>query len=239
MANSISLGVNIDPIATLRQARGARYPDPVMAALTAATAGADHITLHLREDKRHIQDRDLILLKGLAQTPINLEMAPSESMLALAEQLQPEYVCLVPEIKEGGLDMVEYFSDIKNAYHRLVDQGIHACLSVEPDCKQIELAKEAGAHSIEIYAGQYGNALRLEEQKFELSKIEKAVKFAHALGLQVHVGHGLHYHNVTAIACIPEIRVFNIGHAIISQAIFTGLDRAVKEMKTLIKEARL
>lgn len=230
MVNSISLGVNIDQVATLRQGRDTRYPDPVMAALIATQAGADHITLHLREDKRHIQDRDLILLKGMAQAPINLEMAITESMLVLAQQLKPEYVCLVPEIKEGGLDIDEHFSDIQDACHRLLDGGIQPSLSVEPDCKQIELAKETGVGIIEIYAGQ---------SAFSLTKIEKAVKFAHAIGLQVNVGHGLDYHNVKAIASICEIRVLNIGHAIIARAIFTGLDVAVKEMKRLIKEARL
>lgn len=238
MVNSIFLGVKIDQIATLRQQQDTRYPDPVMAALIATSAGADYITLHLREDKRHIQDRDLILLKGMAQTSINLEIAITESMLVLAEQLKPEAVCLVSETTEGGLNIDDHFSDVQDACHRLLDQGIQLSISIEPDCKQIELAKETGVNIVEINTSQYA-CVHFDEQEREGSKIEKAVKFAHAIGLQVNVGHGLDYHNVSRIACIREIRNVNIGHAIISQAVFTGLETAVKEMKKLIKEARL
>ena len=241
---NIFLGVNIDHVATLRQQRGTRYPDPVMAALIAEKAGADNITLHLREDRRHIQDRDLILLKGMAQTPINLEMAITEEMLVLAGQIKPETVCFVPESREeltteGGLEVDSNFSAVQTACHRLLDQGIQVSLFIDADFKQIEAAKETGAGIIEIHTGHYAEASTPQAQTLELAKIEKAAKFAHTIGLQVNAGHGLHYHNVMPIASILEIRDLNIGHAIIAQAVFNGLDSAVREMKALMQQARL
>jgi len=239
MVNSIFLGINIDQVAMLRDQRGKRYPDPVMVALVASQAGADHVSLYLKEGQSDIQDRDLILLKGMAQTPINLEVAPNEAMLSLAEHLKPEYVCFVSDEREKGLDIAEDFEYIKNACHRLLDKDIEVSLLIEPDCKQIELAKETGAQAVEMHTGRYAHILSPHAQKMELSILEKAVKFAQAMGLQVHAGYGLDYHNVSSVACIKEISRLNIGHAIIAQAIFTGLESAVKEMKSLIKEARL
>lgn len=233
MANSIFLGINIDQVALIRQQRSLRYPDPVMAALIAQQAGADNITLHLQEEQHPVQDRDLILLKGMAQIPITLKMAMSDSMLVLAEHIKPESVCFVSDT----LDPLEMDSDLMRACHRLLDQEIPVCLSILPDLKQIEAVKELGVSRIELDTTAYAQpGVNLS---LELSKIEKAVKFAHAIGLQVNVGQGLHYHNVASIAKIPEIHTITIGHAIIAKALFTGLEVAVREMKTLIQQARI
>ena len=234
MAHSIFLGIQIDQVALLRQQRPLRYPDPVMAALIAEQAGADTITLHLQEDQHPVQDRDLILLKGMAQIPIHLKMAPTENMLVLAEHIKPEVVCLVLDTPAPEIDM-----DLGSACEQLQSQCIAVCVSVLPDLKQIESVKEWGVSMIEIDASAYAQAPNSVQQSFELSKIEKAVRFSHAIGLQVNIGHGLHYHNVSAVAKIPEIHTVTVGHAIIAKALFNGLESAVREMKTLLHQARL
>ena len=234
----ILLGVNIDHIATLRQARGTRYPDPVQAALLAEEAGADGITVHLREDRRHIQERDVRLLAEVLNTRMNLEMAVTEEMLALAEQVRPAHVCLVPEKREeltteGGLDVVGGFDAIAAACSRLAAAGGEASLFIDPEPAQIEAAAKAGAPVIELHTGAYaechGDAARREH-----ARLSAAAEMALELGLIVNAGHGLHYHNVEAIAAIPGINELNIGHAIIARSLFVGLKEAVAEMKRLI-----
>jgi pyridoxine 5-phosphate synthase len=238
----INLGINIDHVATLRQARGTRYPDPVHAALLAEQSGADSITLHIREDRRHIQERDLMLLMDLHQTKINLEMAVTEEMIEMALKYHPQDVCLVPEKREeltteGGLDVVGQFERVKSACTRLGEAGIRVSLFIEADMAQIQAAKDAGAPVIEIHTGHYAE-LSGVAQLAELSKIQQGASFAASVGLTVNGGHGLHYHNVQAIARIPQMEELNIGHAIISEAIFKGLAEAVREMKTLMLNAR-
>jgi len=242
MPQKILLGVNIDHIATLREARGTRYPDPIQAAIEAEQAGADGITLHLREDRRHIQERDVLMLKDILQTPMNLEMAVTEDMLNFAEKVRPENCCLVPESREeltteGGLDVAGQHSRIKDACQRLHEVGTEVSLFIDAEPQQIEAAASCGAPVIEIHTGHYADVSGAA-QKQELEKIIAAVKLAHEAGLQVNAGHGLHYHNVQAIAIIPEIMELNIGHAIIARAMFSGLQPAVKEMKRLMVEAR-
>ena len=237
------LGVNIDHVATLRQARGTRYPDPIQAAIEAEQAGADAITLHLREDRRHIQDRDVELLARVLQTRMNLEMAVTEEMLAIAERIRPPDCCLVPERREeltteGGLDVVGQFGLISKACARLKETGIRVSLFVAADPKQIEAASRSGANTIEIHTGHYAGNPDRDSRDQELRRIKVAVDQGVAAGLQVNAGHGLNYHTVTAIARIPQIRELNIGHAIIARAVFTGLHEAVREMKRLIREAR-
>jgi pyridoxine 5-phosphate synthase len=237
------LGVNIDHVATLRQARGTRYPDPIQAAIEAEQAGADAITLHLREDRRHIQDRDVELLVRVLQTRMNLEMAVTEEMLAIAERIRPPDCCLVPERREeitteGGLDVVGQFGLISEACARLKEMGIRVSLFVAADPKQIEAASRSGANTIEIHTGHYASNPDRDSRDQELRRIRVAVDQGVAAGLQVNAGHGLNYHTVTAIARIPQIRELNIGHAIIARAVFTGLYEAVWEMKRLIREAR-
>ncbi len=241
--NTILLGVNIDHIATLRQARGTRYPDPVHAALLAEQAGADSITLHLREDRRHIQERDVLILKDLLLTHMNLEMAVTEEMLAFAEKVQPADCCLVPERREeltteGGLDIVSQESRISEACHRLAEAGVRVSLFIDADRSQIEAAKRCAAPVIEIHTGHYADAVGRDAELNQLKKIYEAVDIGHDLGLQVNAGHGLHYHNVQAIAAIPQIRELNIGHAIIADALFSGLHTSVSNMKKLMVEAR-
>lgn len=241
--NEILLGVNIDHVATTRQARGTRYPDPVHAALQAEKAGADSITLHLREDRRHIQERDVLLLKDCLLTHMNLEMAVTDEMLAFAEKVQPADCCLVPERREeltteGGLDVVSQESRIKEACQRLAEAGIRVSLFVDADRSQIEAAKRCHAPVIEIHTGHFADALSRDDRTKELKKIYEAVDVGHDLGLQVNAGHGLHYHNVQAIAAISQIRELNIGHAIIAEAIFSGLPEAVRRMKALMLESR-
>ncbi|MBF0264531.1 MAG: pyridoxine 5'-phosphate synthase [Gammaproteobacteria bacterium] len=238
----IYLGVNIDHIATLRQARGTRYPDPIQAAILSEEAGADGITLHLREDRRHIQERDVLFLKDILQTKMNLEMAVTEDMLNIACEVKPSDCCLVPEKREeltteGGLDVVAQPDKIKDACQRLAQANVIVSLFIDADIKQIDAAKEAGAPVIEIHTGHFADA-PAEQQENELIKIVEAVKYAHKLGLQVNAGHGLNYHNVEKIAAIDEIVELNIGHAIIARAVFTGLKEAVSEMKHLMIRAR-
>lgn len=238
----IRLGVNIDHVATVRQARGTRYPDPVQAAIEAEMAGADAITLHLREDRRHIQERDVSLLKQILQTRMNLEMAATDTMIGYAVTLVPEECCLVPERRqelttEGGLDVVSHAHSIAAACSRLREAGVRVSLFVDADPRQIEAAARTGAPVIEIHTGRYADAGSPEERGEELGRIELAVQQGIALGLQVNAGHGLNYHNVQAVAAIPGIAELNIGHAIIAQALFTGLGNAVREMKRLMREA--
>lgn len=243
MRNPIFLGVNIDHIATLRNARGTVYPEPMQAAAIAEQAGADGITIHLREDRRHITDRDVRLLKETIQTRMNLEMAVTEEMLEIAEQIKPHFVCLVPEKREeltteGGLDVVANENKVKDACQRLEASGIQVSLFVDADEAQIEAAKRCGAPLIELHTGGYADATSEQQASEELRRIQKGAQIAHELGIQVNAGHGLHYHNVHPIAAIPEIVELNIGHAIIGRAVFCGLEAAVREMKRLMVEAR-
>ena len=241
--NEILLGVNIDHVATLRQARGTRYPDPIQAAIEAEQAGADGITLHLREDRRHIQERDVVMLKDILQTRMNLEMAVTDEMLAIAERVKPQDCCLVPERREeltteGGLDVAGQLSRMKEACARLADAGVKVSLFIDADPRQIEAAVDCQVPAIEIHTGHFADAENMATAEKELQRIEQGVKLGIEGGLQVNAGHGLHYHNVQAIARIGAIKELNIGHAIIARAIFTGLQAAVSEMKRLMIEAR-
>lgn len=238
----VLLGVNIDHIATLRQARGTQYPDPVYGALQAEEAGADGITLHLREDRRHIQDRDVYVLKSMLNTRMNLEMAVTDEMIAIAEDVKPAAVCLVPEKREeltteGGLDVIGNEKNIANACKRLAKVGSEVSLFIDPNEQQIDAAKRCGAPVIEIHTGHYAEASDPVEQKKELVRITKATEYALSLGLIVNAGHGLHYHNTEAIAAIKGINELNIGHAIMAHSMFVGLKNAVKEMRDLINNA--
>jgi pyridoxine 5-phosphate synthase len=240
---SVLLGVNIDHVATLRQARRTRYPDPLQAALLAEEAGADAITLHLREDRRHIQDRDVELLKGVLLTRMNLEMAVSEEMVAIAERIRPRDCCLVPERRqelttEGGLDVAGHLDHIGRACERLAAAGVRVSLFIDPDAAQIAAAARAGAPTVELHTGHFAEARTDQQRRLELDRIRSAARLASQGGLQVNAGHGLHYHNVGEIAAMPEIRELNIGHAIVARALFTGLKEAVREMKRLMLEAR-
>jgi len=240
----ISLGVNIDHVATLRQARGTRYPDPVQAAIESEQAGADSITLHLREDRRHIQEPDVLMLKDILQTRMNLEMAVTADMLSFAERLQPQDCCLVPERREeltteGGLDVAGQLPRIREACERLQAAGIRVSLFIDAEHQQIAAAAESGAPCIEIHTGHFADATDSGQQAEELARIMEAVHQGVAAGLTVHAGHGLNYHNVKTIAAIAEIRELNIGHAIIARALFSGLATAVADMKRLMREARL
>ena len=240
---NILLGVNIDHVATLRQARGTIYPDPIQASLLAEQAGADAITLHLREDRRHIQERDVDMLNGMLQTRMNLEMAVTEEMLAIAERIQPADCCLVPERREeltteGGLEVFSQKDKMKEACQRLADAGVRVSLFIDADEKQIEAAAEVGAPVIEIHTGHFADAMSPNERDNGLNKIITAAEVGVQAGLHVNAGHGLHYHNVQDIAAIPDIKELNIGHAIIARSIFTGLEESVREMKRLMMEAR-
>jgi pyridoxine 5-phosphate synthase len=239
----ILLGVNIDHVATLRQARGTRYPDPVQAATEAEKAGADSITLHLREDRRHIQERDVLMLKDVMQTRMNLEMAVTDDMLAFAERIRPQDCCLVPERREeltteGGLDVAGQLPVIRAACERLKAAGVRVSLFIDADPRQIAAAAESGAPCIEIHTGHFADATAARAVA-ELARIRDAVRQGVAAGLRVNAGHGLHYQNVGDIAEIPEIQELNIGHAIIARAIFSGLAEAVAEMKRLMRAARV
>ena len=243
MTDSILLGVNIDHIATLRQARGTRYPDPIQAAIESEQAGADSITLHLREDRRHIQDRDVEMLKEILQTRMNLEMAVTDEMLDIACKLQPADCCLVPERREeltteGGLEVAGQLDRLRDACARLADAGVRVSLFIDADPLQVEAAKQVGAPCIEIHTGHFADAMTAESKAAEFERIRAAVDQGNAIGLQVNAGHGLHYHNVGAIAALPAIRELNIGHAIVARALFVGLGNAVGEMKRLMLEAR-
>jgi len=241
--NPVLLGVNIDHIATLRQARLTRYPDPIQAALIAEQSGADSITVHLREDRRHIQERDVIILKDVIETPLNLEMAITEEMLALAVTITPDYCCLVPERREeltteGGLDVAAYMAQVTDACVRLSAAGIRVSLFIDPVQRQIEAAREAGAGVVELHTGAYANAQDDESRQSELKRLIEGVRLCEDLDIWVNAGHGLNYHNVQAIASIPQVHELNIGHGIIARALFTGMEAAVREMKQLLKEAR-
>ena len=236
------LGVNIDHVATLRQARGTRYPDPVQAAIEAEQAGADSITLHLREDRRHIQERDVHLLKEILQTRMNLEMAVTADMLAFAEQVVPEDCCLVPERREeltteGGLDVAGQQSRVRDACERLAAAGVRVSLFIDADPVQVAAAAECGAPCIEIHTGHFADASTPRAGMDELARIAAAVREGTGAGMRVHAGHGLNYHNVQHIAAIPDILELNIGHAIIARALFSGLGAAVAEMKRLMMQA--
>ncbi len=238
----IKLGVNIDHVATIRQARGTKYPSVVQAALRAEQAGADSITLHLREDRRHMQDADIFALRPLLQTKMNLELAVTDEMIAIACQVKPQDVCLVPERREertteGGLDVVVHFDKVQVACKKLAENGIRVSLFIGPDIKQIDAAKKAGAPVVELHTGTFADAEDEATKAKELARIKHAVAHALKLGLVVNAGHGLHYHNVHEIAVIPGLEELNIGHAIVAHAIFVGWDNAVAEMKSLMKEA--
>ncbi len=239
----IYLGVNIDHVATLRNARGTQYPDPVHAAEIAERAGADGITIHLREDRRHINDRDVRLLKETIQTRMNLEMAVTDEMVQIALETKPAYVCLVPEKREeltteGGLDVEGQLDKIKAATSRLSAAGIKVSLFIDADEKQIRAAKICGAPFIELHTGHYAEANTEEEKAIQLEKIIQGARFGASLGLTVNAGHGLTYHNVAPIAAIAEIYELNIGHAIMGRAMFDGLEKAVSQMKQCMQAAR-
>jgi len=238
----IKLGVNIDHVATLRQARGTRYPSVVQAALLAEQAGADAITLHLREDRRHIQDADVHTLRGLLQTRMNLEMAVTDEMVGIALQVKPHDICLVPERREeltteGGLDVIAHFEKVKDACRRLGDAGIRVSLFIGPDEEQLDVAKAAGAPVVEIHTGAFADAETEAQRNKEFHRIENAVVHGVSLGLMVNAGHGLHYHNVQQVAALPGVGELNIGHAIVAHAIFVGWENAVREMKALMVAA--
>ena len=239
---SIALGVNIDHVATLRQARRARYPDPGHAALAAEQAGADNITLHLREDRRHIQDADVEALAPLLQTRMNLEMALTDEMIAIARRIKPADCCLVPERRaevttEGGLDVVGQASRLRESCALLAASGIRVALFIDPDPAQIEATARIGAPVVELHTGRYCESTGVSAAG-ELERLRAGARLAATLGLEVHAGHGLHYQNVQAVAAIPEITELNIGHAIVARAVFTGLADAVRDMKSLMVAAR-
>ncbi|WP_437614443.1 pyridoxine 5'-phosphate synthase [Erwinia sp. V71] len=237
------LGVNIDHVATVRNARGTNYPDPVQAAFVAEQAGADGITVHLREDRRHITDRDVRILRETIQTRMNLEMAVTDEMVAIACETKPHFCCLVPEKREevtteGGLDVAGQLKKVKSAVKQLQKAGILVSLFIDADKKQIDAAVKSGAPYIEIHTGAYAEAEEGKARDEELARIREAATYAAGKGLKVNAGHGLTYHNVLPIAALPEMHELNIGHAIIGRAVMCGLPEAVKEMKQLLREAR-
>ncbi len=237
------LGVNIDHVATLRQARGTTYPDPVNAALICEQAGAEGITLHLREDRRHIQDDDVRRMRPVLKTQMNLEMAVTDEMVAFAKEIQPQHVCFVPEKRqevttEGGLDVLGHFDDVKKATQELTAIGCDVSLFIDADIAQIDAAIACGAPTIELHTDAYADAETPEAQQAELERIVKGAEYAASKGLVVNAGHGLNLDNVTPIAAIPQIHELNIGHSIIADAVFIGLAQAVQQMKAVIKAAR-
>ena len=241
--NPILLGVNIDHVATLRQARGTRYPDILQAALVAEQAGADGITAHLREDRRHIQDRDIYQLKENIHTRLNFEMAVTDEMVKIACEVKPFACCLVPEKRaelttEGGLNVLENLENLQRACEKLAAADIEVSLFIDPEELQIDAALKAGAPVIELHTGAYADAKNRIEQAKELARIQNAARYAHSKGLQVNAGHGLNFHNVQAICQIPEIIELNIGHSIIAQAVFSGLGQTVADLKALMLQAR-
>jgi pyridoxine 5-phosphate synthase len=241
-SGGISLGVNIDHVATLRQARRGRYPDPVHAALAAETAGADSITLHLREDRRHIQDHDVRSLRGLLQTHMNLELALTDEMLAITAEVRPADCCFVPERRqeittEGGLDVAAQVARLRDASTYLRQAGVRVALFIDPDPQQVEAAAHAGAPVVELHTGAYAQAAGAR-QATELERLRAAARLGASLGLEVHAGHGLNYHNVHPVAALREIVELNIGHALIAHALFVGMPAAVREMKALMAAAR-
>ncbi|TFG87335.1 MAG: pyridoxine 5'-phosphate synthase [Chromatiales bacterium] len=240
---SLLLGINVDHVATVRQARGTRYPDPTQAALLAEQAGADSITVHLREDRRHIQDADLPLMQSLLQTRMNLELALAPDIIAIACRIHPADCCLVPERRaelttEGGLDVSAHFDAVREACCKFAAHGIRPGLFIDADERQIEAAARSGAPVIELHTGGYADAATSEQRAEELFRITSAARLAVSAGLEVHAGHGLDYHNVSPIAGIADIVELNIGHAIVSRALFTGLAAAVADMKQLMRDAR-
>ncbi|MBI2090000.1 MAG: pyridoxine 5'-phosphate synthase [Deltaproteobacteria bacterium] len=237
----IRLGVNVDHVATLREARRIDIPDPVEAALLAEKAGADGITVHLREDRRHIQERDVELLREQVRTKLNLEMAATDEMVRLAERFRPDDACFVPERREeltteGGLNVLGHRGRIREAVERLQGKGIRVSLFTNPETDQIEASREVGAHGVEIHTGRYCDATR--DKARELAEVVAAACLAERLGLEVHAGHGLNYHNVLPIAALPEIVELNIGHSIVARAVMVGMERAVREMKELLRSSR-
>ncbi|MCG7657299.1 pyridoxine 5'-phosphate synthase [Wielerella bovis] len=237
------LGVNIDHVATLRNARGVGYPSPLQAALISETYGANLITLHLREDRRHIKDDDVFAIKQAIRTRLNLEMAMTEEMLANALQVMPEDVCIVPEKREevtteGGLEVVGQFEKVRHYVGELQRAGIRVSIFIAPDLAQIQAAYDAGARVIELHTGAYADAENHAEREHELQRIQTAAKFAADLGITVNAGHGLTIHNVAPIARIPQIVELNIGHSLIAQAVFLGLPEAIRQMKEAMYRAR-
>lgn len=238
------LGVNIDHVATLREARGTKYPSVIQAALRAEQSGADSITLHLREDRRHMQDADIYALRPLLQTKMNLECAVTDEMIGIALDVAPEDVCMVPERREertteGGLDVVAHFDKVAMATKKLTNAGIRVSLFIAPDLDQIDASHKAGAPVIELHTGTYADAKDDATQLAELTRVKKALDHALKLGLVVNAGHGLNNHNVQKIAALPGIDELNIGHAIVAHALFVGWDNAIREMKALIREATI
>jgi pyridoxine 5-phosphate synthase len=242
LTHPIKLGVNIDHVATLRQVRGAPYPDPLYAALLAEQSGADSITLHLREDRRHIQEHDVRRMRVALQTRMNLEMAATDAMIAVAREVGPEDVCLVPENRvelttEGGLNVAGQAGRLEECCAALREAGSRVSLFVDPELAQLEASLAVGAPVVELHTGAYAEASGQQQAK-ELMRLVEAARFGAQIGLTVHAGHGLHYHNVQPVAAIPEIVELNIGHAIIARAVFVGLARAVGDMRALMVEAR-
>jgi pyridoxine 5-phosphate synthase len=240
---SIDLGINIDHVATLRNARGTTYPDPIAAALQAEDAGADAITLHLREDRRHIKDADVEAIRPLLRTRMNLECALTQEMVDFACHIRPQDVCLVPERREevtteGGLDVIRYFSQVRAAVTQFAALGIRVSLFIDPDALQIQAAAEAGAPVIELHTGRYADAHDAQDQRVHLERVRAAAAVGVGRGLKVNAGHGLHYTNAQAIAAIGDITELNIGHAIVAHAVFVGWQPAVREMKALMVQAR-
>ncbi len=243
MTATIRLGVNIDHVATLRQVRRASYPDPLLAALVAEQSGADSITLHLREDRRHIQDHDVERMRASLQTRMNLEMAATDEMLRIALRVRPQDCCLVPERREevtteGGLDVAGQRDRLRDYCAALAAAGIRVSLFIDPDARQLEASRAAGAPVVELHTGAYAESAG-ERQALELARIGEAARLGTQLGLTVHAGHGLHYHNVQPVAAMAEIVELNIGHAIVARAVFDGLASAVREMKALMRAARV
>jgi pyridoxine 5-phosphate synthase len=241
-SNTLELGINIDHVATLRNARGTIYPDPLKAARLAEEAGADLITLHLREDRRHIKDADLMALRPLIRTRMNLECAVTPEMINIACRVQPQDVCLVPEKREevtteGGLDVLAYFEVVKAATTQLKSAGIRVSLFIDPEERQIQAAKNIGATVVELHTGRYAH-LAGDQQKQELERIRKAAQFGKSIGLRVNAGHGLHEGNVIPVAAIAELSELNIGHAIVAEALFKGWQKAIKDMKALMVQGR-
>lgn len=239
---SLELGINIDHVATLRNARGTIYPDPLRAAALAEEAGADLITLHLREDRRHIKDADLLALRPLIKTRMNLECAVTPEMIDIACQVRPHDVCLVPEKREevtteGGLDVLGHFDAVKAATQKLIDAGIRVSLFIDPEERQIQAAKDAGATVVELHTGRYADLSGADQAK-ELERIRKAAVFGRSIGMRVNAGHGLHEGNVKPIAAIAELSELNIGHAIVAEALFKGWQKAIIDMKTLMAQGR-
>lgn len=240
--NTLELGINIDHVATLRNARGTIYPDPLKAARLAEEAGADLITLHLREDRRHIKDADLMALRPLIQTRMNLECAVTPEMINIACQVQPQDVCLVPEKREevtteGGLDVIGHFEVVKAATTQLKAAGIRVSLFIDPEERQIQAAKDVGATVVELHTGRYAD-LAGDQQKQELERIRKAAQFGKSIGMRVNAGHGLHEGNVIPVAAIAELSELNIGHAIVAEALFKGWQKAITDMKALMAQGR-